>query len=64
MFTLLNYRLTTRIAAAFGLIALLFIVQAGTSLLLLNHMQNNAAAQVAAQLWSVANGTGGGAATP
>ena len=47
MFTLLNYRLTTRIAAAFGLIALLFIVQAGTSLLLLNHMQNNAAAQVA-----------------
>ena len=47
MFTLLNYRLTTRIAAAFGLIALLFLVQAGTSLLLLNHMQDNAAAQIA-----------------
>ena len=47
MFTLLNYRLTTRIAAAFGLIALLFLVQAGTSLLLLNHMQDNAATQIA-----------------
>ena len=47
MFTLLNYRLTTRIAAAFGLIGLLFIAQAGASLLLLNNMRHDVAAQLA-----------------
>lgn len=47
MFTLLNYRLTTRIAAAFGLIGLLFIAQAGSSLLLLNNMRHEVAAQLA-----------------
>ena len=47
MFTLLNYRLTTRIAAAFGLIGLLFIAQAGASLLLLNNMRHEVAAQLA-----------------
>ncbi|MDO9314244.1 MAG: methyl-accepting chemotaxis protein [Burkholderiaceae bacterium] len=47
MFTLLNFRLTTRIAAAFGLIGLLFILQAGTSLMLLSNMHRLASARVA-----------------
>ena len=45
MFVLLNYRLTTRIAAAFGLIALMFVVLAGTSLWLLDCMHTQALAQ-------------------
>ena len=47
MSTLLNFRLTTRIAAAFGLIALMFLVLAGTSLLLLTRMNRDAAAKIA-----------------
>ncbi|MFM9915493.1 MAG: methyl-accepting chemotaxis protein [Rhizobacter sp.] len=47
MFTLLNFRLTTRIAAAFGMIGLLFILQAGTSLMLLDNMHRLASARVA-----------------